>query len=325
MSTIHITIGTSQNGKACGTGDYEVGSQATIVATPNTNCVFVSWDDGVTLNPRTVNATANATYKAEFDDVTPASSMIRYNAPTAVSGNWVANNTDTTRNTYDSQTGNGVLYLNSGVTSIGGGYSTAYTPFYYKTDLVSVDITDSGLTEIGNAAFVSCSGLTSITIPNSVTTIGEDAFNICSSLTLITIPNSVTSIGRNAFRNCTGLASATIGSGVTTIGNAAFQDCFGLTSITIPNSVTSIGSDAFWNCRGLTSATIGSGVTTIGNYAFGGCPNLLEVDSYAPPPTLGTGNFGVTDNWCYVPTAYHLLYTTDTSWRNAFSHFGIIQ
>ena len=48
---------------------------------------------------------------------------------------------------------------------------------------------------IGDYAFYDCSGLTSITIPNSVTSIGESAFIFCSSLTSITIPNSVTSIG----------------------------------------------------------------------------------------------------------------------------------
>jgi len=47
--------------------------------------------------------------------------------------------------------------------------------------------------------FYNCSGLTSITIPNSVTSIGGGAFRDCRSLTSVTIPNSVTSIGNRAF------------------------------------------------------------------------------------------------------------------------------
>ena len=87
------------------------------------------------------------------------------------------------------------------------------------------------------------------------TSIGNNAFNNCSGLTSITIPNSVTSIGNCAFYNCRVLTSISIGSGVTSIGEYAFQNCSGLTSITIPNSVTSIGSSAFNSCSGLTSIT----------------------------------------------------------------------
>lgn len=50
--------------------------------------------------------------------------------------------------------------------------------------------------------FNGCSGLTSVTIPNSVTSIGHNAFSRCSGLTSVTIPNSVTSIGYEAFWNC---------------------------------------------------------------------------------------------------------------------------
>ena len=51
------------------------------------------------------------------------------------------------------------------------------------------------VTSIGEHAFYKCSGLTAITIPNSVTSIGEGAFSRCNSLTSFAIPSRVTSIG----------------------------------------------------------------------------------------------------------------------------------
>ena len=48
-------------------------------------------------------------------------------------------------------------------------------------------------------AFMKCSNLTSVTIPNSVTDIGDYAFNECSSLDTITLPSSIMHIGEDAF------------------------------------------------------------------------------------------------------------------------------
>ena len=45
-------------------------------------------------------------------------------------------------------------------------------------------------------------------IPSSVITIGDSAFNSCTGLTSVTIPASVTSIGDNAFTFCSGVVSA---------------------------------------------------------------------------------------------------------------------
>ena len=108
-------------------------------------------------------------------------------------------------------------------------------------------------TNIGDTAFSGCTGLTSITIPNSVTSIGYKAFSGCTGLTSIEIPNSVTSLGNYAFENCTGLISIEIPNSVTSIGSSAFLGCTGLTSIEIPNSVTSIRESAFYGCTSLTN------------------------------------------------------------------------
>ena len=56
-------------------------------------------------------------------------------------------------------------------------------------------------------------------------------FYECTGLTSITIPNSVTSIGGSAFYDCTGLTSVTIGNSVTSIRDAAFWGCTGLKTI----------------------------------------------------------------------------------------------
>ena len=105
----------------------------------------------------------------------------------------------------------------------------------------------------------------------TVTSIGDKAFYQCSGLTSITFPNSVTSIDYYAFAWCSGLTSVTIPNIVTSIGEGAFFSCSSLTTITIPNSVTSIGGEAFAWCSRLT--TIDSYINepfVFGDWAFSG-------------------------------------------------------
>ena len=128
-----------------------------------------------------------------------------------------------------------------------------------KTSISGDYLVKSGTKTIAGRAFSGCTGLTSVTIPDSVTSIGDWAFWGCAGLTSITIGNSVTSIGDEAFFSCTGLTSITIPDSVTSIGWGAFGGCKSLTSVTIPDSVTSIGYCAFYSCTGLTSITVKEG------------------------------------------------------------------
>ena len=144
------------------------------------------------------------------------------------------------------------------------------------TGLTSVTIPES-VTKIGNGAFYNCTGLSSVTLPASVTKIGNGAFCHCSSLKSIAIPEGVTSIGESAFCNCSSLTSIAIPEGVTSIADWAFSGCTGLTSVAFASTITSIGQFAFNSCSGLTDVAIPSTVTSISKYAFKGCTGLTDV------------------------------------------------
>lgn len=101
---------------------------------------------------------------------------------------------------------------------------------------------------IGSNAFIECTALTSIEIPNSVTSIESSAFYGCSGLTSIEIPNSVTSIGQYAFYGCSGLTSIEIPNSVTSIESNVFGKCSNITSINLPNSINYIADNAFYDC-----------------------------------------------------------------------------
>lgn len=164
--------------------------------------------------------------------------------------------------------------------------------------------------EIGYDAFRNCTGLLSVTIPNSITSIEGYAFYNCSGLTSITIPNSVTVIGNASFFGCTGLTSLSIPSSVTTIDDLAFCGCTGLTSLSIPSPSTFINYQAFSGCTGLTSLNLTS---PIGSAAFYQCTGLVSV-------TINTNGFIGTDAF-YQCTALNTLTITSVNGigNNAFN------
>ena len=234
------------------------------------------------------------------------------------------------------------LYLGRKL-SYSTGSSYGYSPFYNKTTLKSVTISNS-VTSIGSSAFYGCNRLKSITIPNSVTSIGSDAFNGCSGLTSVTIGNSVTNISSNAFYDCSGLTSVVIGSGVTSIGSSAFYGCSNLKKLEINcakieawfsgdnynslpieeliigDNTTEIGERAFCNMASLAKVTIGKNVKVIRNEVFSGCNAIETIYAMGERPALvGENNFTM-DQYLnvklYVPAGSLHKYEISDVWEN---------
>lgn len=163
------------------------------------------------------------------------------------------------------------------------------------------------ITRIGDDAFYQYTGLTSVTIPDTVTSIGGWAFSR-TGLTSVTIPDSVKEIDPFAFTHNSELESVVIGNHVLSIGKQAFYDGSKLMNISIPDSVTSIGDDAFgktayfekeenWkegvlyigDClisakETVTSYEVKKEITVIADEAFDACENLTEITVEAENP-----------------------------------------
>ena len=170
----------------------------------------------------------------------------------------------------------------------------------YRTEgeiTIPSEVNSFQVTAIGESAFVKCSNITSVKVPNTITKIGSLAFAGCSNLSAIKLPNSITTIGYGAFEGCENLKSIVIPSSVTTIeclsptgswGNP-FQFCSSLERIVVESGNTVY--DSRDNCNaiiqksgeyqdyykdfntliaGCKSTVVPSSVEEIGNYAFAG-------------------------------------------------------
>ena len=188
--------------------------------------------------------------------------------------------------------------------------------------LEHLDISRVNLSVLPTEAFLKCTNIKSVTLPNTLTAIGTQAF--CgSSLVSISIPAGVKTIGNGTFNLCTSLQTVTFekGSQLKTIDG--FESCTSLTTIEIPASVETIKYSAFNGCTSLKTVTFekGSELKTIEGYyqfygAFSDCTSLTSIEIPASVETIGICAFSD----CTSLTSIEIPASVETIEWYAFSY-----
>ena len=190
-------------------------------------------------------------------------------------------------------------------TLVNNGYIVSQGPRINLVDTVTIPAQHNGVnvTEIASSAFLNCSNLKELNIPDTIQRIpAETAFEGCSGLTDINIYNNgayqpryssqdgvlfdrgdaaAQHALRPAFMPSAKTGSYVIPNGVDMIPRAAFSGSK-IEKIVIPASVTSIESEAFANCQNLSSVVfenpgISGSALSIGTRAFMNCTALTSI------------------------------------------------
>ena len=196
------------------------------------------------------------------------------------------------------------VYLGRNLNYRSDNYS-GYSPFYYKTQLTTLTISDN-VTSIGSFAFNGCMGLESIIIPESVMNIGSSAFESCHKLyKVVNYSNLSLSVGSSSYGYIAYYAKHVIkGSELTTIGDFQFSTSNGVhylenyigqeQNIVLPNDYNGanyqIGTCAFYGYNNLYSVTIVSRVLSIGSCAFSIVPKKTIWLTNTPPTGYANAN-----------------------------------
>lgn len=179
-------------------------------------------------------------------------------------------------NSKDFKTVDGILYSKDGKTLL---YCHAV-----KSGDVEIPV---GVQIIAPGAFVGCTGITSVTIPNTITYVGECAFyGLNQNLTSVTFKannlGTGVTVGKYAFRDCVRLSTIDIQSGsrLVALNEGAFYGCTALESFTVPASMSSIGKEAFRGCVNIKEVSFApnGAVLAFGEGAFYGCTGITRVD-----------------------------------------------
>jgi hypothetical protein len=157
---------------------------------------------------------------------------------------------------------------------------------------------------IGDRAFMNCTFLRAVTLPDTIESVGVRAFAFCTNLLdirfgsecrLASIGNRafmgcerltvlrfgrlahLSNMGRSTFAYCTRLRSVVLPEGMTELAPSLFEGCTALEHIRLPESLTVISTAAFSACGALRVLTLPASVKVIEDCAFAWCGHLTDL------------------------------------------------
>ena len=194
-------------------------------------------------------------------------------------------------------------------TTILAALATGFTELKLTGELSKIGMGGNWGTFINNKKITKCD-LTGVTGWGRTPTLPELAFMNCTALQEVTLPDDVRVIGSSAFFGCAALTTVNL-SQVTWINLNAFYECTSLEMLILDN-VTEIGREVFYGCTGLETLKIPK-CTQFGNYIVTGCKALTRIEATATGDFLDIiGNSSIEN--------YAVFHNRDThSGENAFA------
>ena len=161
-----------------------------------------------------------------------------------------------------------------------------------------------GVTEVHSSAFINCSNLVSITLPEGITHINDYSLKGCTSLSSINLPEGLQYIGYTAFGSCVALQELNLPQSLITIRYLAFEGA-GLTKLHIPKNVTqysSGGISATSMCSNLSEITVDPQNTV---YSDEGCNVVVSTSSSGDKTVIsGCKNSTLQSGWSIGSNAF---------------------
>lgn len=190
----------------------------------------------------------------------------------------------------------------------------------------SISILDAPMvTDIGIAAFISCTNLHLVQLPKLVNIEGINAFNGCIALGRISLP-ALKTLHNSVFHGCLSLTEIDLPQVEINYGNSdsidsVFNNCRLLPSVILPKFSGIIRTSWFDNCWLLQEAVFPKLSKITGNYNFRNCYALEKL--YAPECTVWNG----TQNFLNCNSLRRMcFYTKPTSISNSlFSGAPVLQ